>query len=207
MNAFLGRERAIVTEKPGTTRDYLEEETSLSGLPVRLVDTAGLREHSEDSIELEGMRRGKELAKSARCVLVVLDGTRVSSASGDPLAVFDAEGRLVEELGPERCLIIWNKADLVPQPKETTSFHGARLMSVSARRGEGIDELRKRLGSIAAEQHQLLRVVLPPERHDLAALAHASGRICEEHYRDDGFLELVFTVGPAIRHKFEEYLQ
>ena len=141
MNAFLGRERAIVTEKPGTTRDYLEEETSLSGLPVRLVDTAGLREHSEDSIELEGMRRGKELAKSARCVLVVLDGTRISSASGDPLSVFDAEGRLVEGLGPERCLVIWNKADLVPQPEKTTSFHGARLMSVSARRGEGIDEL------------------------------------------------------------------
>lgn len=141
MNAFLGRERAIVTEKPGTTRDYLEEETTLSGLPVRLVDTAGLREHSEDSIELEGMRRGRELAKSARCVLVVLDGTRADLSAKDPLSVFNAEGKLVEELGPERCLVLWNKADEAALPEAITHFHGARLMSVSAKRGLGIDEL------------------------------------------------------------------
>ncbi len=138
MNAFLGRPRAIVTEKPGTTRDYLEEQTTLAGLPVRLVDTAGLREYSEDSIELEGMRRGRELMESARCILLVLDGSRASSGS---LEAFEAEKRLLQELGPERCLVLWNKADLMPLPEGVTQFHGAPLLPVSARGGTGIDEL------------------------------------------------------------------
>ena len=141
MNAFLGRERAIVTEKPGTTRDYLEEQTTLSGLPVRLVDTAGLREHSEDSIELEGMRRGRQLAESARCILVVLDGTLSERCPGDPFSVFRTEGRLVEELGPQRCIVVWNKADLTPLPQGTELFHHAAILPVSARNGSGIDEL------------------------------------------------------------------
>ena len=139
MNAFLGRPRAIVTEKPGTTRDYLEEMTTLAGLPVRLVDTAGLRENSEDSIELEGMRRGRELAENARCVLIVLDGTR--AAEGDAPAAFEAEKALIHALGPQRCIAVWNKADLTPPPPGLESFHGARLMPVSAREGTGIDEL------------------------------------------------------------------
>ena len=139
MNAFLGRPRAIVTEKPGTTRDYLEEMTTLAGLPVRLVDTAGLRENSEDSIELEGMRRGRELAESARCVLIVLDGTR--AAEGDAPAAFEAEKALIHDLGSQRCIAVWNKADRTPPPSGLENFHGARLMPVSAREGTGIDEL------------------------------------------------------------------
>ncbi len=161
MNAFLGRQRAIVTEKPGTTRDYLEEQTTLAGLPVRLVDTAGLREHSEDSIELEGMRRGRELADNARCVLVVLDGTRPKESSQDPFAVFEAEGRLVKELGAERCLVVWNKADLSPLPDGTTSFHGARLLTVSAREGSGIDELASAVRALCLQDET-------PDEGDLA---------------------------------------
>ena len=161
MNAFLGRQRAIVTEKPGTTRDYLEEQTTLAGLPVRLVDTAGLREHSEDSIELEGMRRGRELADNARCVLVVLDGTRSKDSSQDPSAVFEAEGRLVKELGAERCLVVWNKADLTPLPDGTTSFHGARLLTVSAREGSGIDELASAVRALCLQDET-------PDEGDLA---------------------------------------
>lgn len=87
MNALLGRPRAIVTERPGTTRDYLEEETALDGLPVRLVDTAGLRADSDDPIEREGMRRGRELADAAQAVLLVLDGALAASAPS-PWAVF-----------------------------------------------------------------------------------------------------------------------
>lgn len=161
MNAFLGRQRAIVTEKPGTTRDYLEEQTTLAGLPVRLVDTAGLREHSEDSIELEGMRRGRELADNARCVLVVLDGTRSKDSSQDPFAVFEAEGRLVKELGAERCLVVWNKADLSPLPDGTTSFHGAPLLTVSAREGSGIDELASAVRALCLQDET-------PDEGDLA---------------------------------------
>ena len=141
MNAFLGRKRAIVTEKPGTTRDYLEEQTSLAGLPVRLVDTAGLREHSDDSIELEGMRRGKELAESARCVLMVLDGARAGLSDEELLKPFAEEARLIDEFGAERCIAVWNKADLRPLPQGMDHFGKARLIPVCARSGEGIEEL------------------------------------------------------------------
>ena len=160
MNAFLGRERAIVTEKPGTTRDYLEEQTTLAGLPVRLVDTAGLRDHSEDSIELEGMRRGRELAKNARCVLLVLDGS-LSREAGDLDDTFRAEGALVDELGPERCLVVWNKADLCPLPESARRFHGADVLPVSARSGEGVDEL-------AAAIRRLCLKDETPEEGDIA---------------------------------------
>lgn len=160
MNAFLGRERAIVTEKPGTTRDYLEEQTTLAGLPVRLVDTAGLRDHSEDSIELEGMRRGRELAKNARCVLLVLDGS-LSRENADLDDAFRAEGALVDELGPERSLVVWNKADLCPLPESACRFHGADVLPVSARNGEGVDEL-------AAAIRRLCLKDETPEEGDLA---------------------------------------
>ena len=140
MNAFLGRNRAIVTEKPGTTRDYLEEHTTLAGLPVRLVDTAGLRDHSEDSIELEGMKRGQEMAENARCVLLVLDGKRANTSEG----IFDAfeeEKALLEKLGRARCIAVWNKCDEAPLPEGVKDFFGAPLLAISSKEGTGIDEL------------------------------------------------------------------
>lgn len=161
MNAFLGRKRAIVTEKPGTTRDYLEEQTSLAGLPVRLVDTAGLREHSDDSIELEGMRRGKELADNARCVLVVLDGARAEDASETFLAPFAEEAHLIEEFGAGRCIAVWNKADIKPLPKDLNTFHQATMLPVCARSGEGIDRLAEAVRALCLQEEL-------PQEGDLA---------------------------------------
>jgi len=102
LNALLGRERAIVSETPGTTRDWLEESVSLDGLPVRLVDTAGLRE-AADSVELEGVRRSRELLERADLVLLVLDAN---------LAVDSTSLVLVNDIGPERLLVVFNKTDL-----------------------------------------------------------------------------------------------
>ena len=170
MNAFLGRPRAIVTEKPGTTRDYLEEQTTLAGLPVRLVDTAGLREHSEDSIELEGMRRGRELMDSARCVLLVLDGTLSFADADAPLAPFEAEKALLEELGPQRCLVVWNKADIAPLPENVTHFHGARILPVSARQGTGIDELCAAIRGLCLQGDM-------PEEGDIAPNIRQAGQL------------------------------
>ena len=72
IKAVLGVNRAIVTEIPGTTRDYLEEPVSLDGLPVRLVDTAGLRD-ATGIVESLGIARSRELAASADLVLLVID--------------------------------------------------------------------------------------------------------------------------------------
>ena len=161
MNAFLGRNRAIVTEKPGTTRDYLEEHTTLAGLPVRLVDTAGLREHSEDSIELEGMKRGQEMAENARCVLLVLDGKKAGDSPDDVFAAFDEEKALLEKLGRSRCIAVWNKSDAAPLPEGTADFFGAPLLAVSSKEGSGIDELCSAVRSLCLGESA-------PEEGDIA---------------------------------------
>src|SRR5581483_9913703 len=75
-NALLGRERAIVSPEPGTTRDALEEPCSLGGVPVRLIDMAGLRE-TADEVEQAGVARGRERAREAALRLVVVDAAAV----------------------------------------------------------------------------------------------------------------------------------
>ena len=81
MNALLGRERALVTDIPGTTRDFLEEMCSLDGLPVRLTDTAGLRSpawEGLDRVERLGIARGKERCELADCLLLVFDASQIT---------------------------------------------------------------------------------------------------------------------------------
>jgi len=115
MNALLGRERAIVTDIPGTTRDWIEEALDLDGLPVRLVDTAGLRE-TGDAVERAGLERGRELVERADVVLLVVDHTL-------PLAGEDVA--LARELGPGRVLAVLNKADLAAAAQEPQGLAGA----------------------------------------------------------------------------------
>ena len=146
MNALLGRERAIVTPHPGTTRDFLEETLDLSGLPVRLVDTAGLRE-ARDPVEAEGLRRGRELMAEADLLLWVIDAERVLA---DPdLAV---ESRELASLAAGKTLGVLNKIDLLPAALEISSPLGPAAASafgsgatgwlkVSARTGAGLEEL------------------------------------------------------------------
>jgi tRNA modification GTPase len=102
LNALLGRERAIVADLPGTTRDYLEESLDLEGLPVRLVDTAGLRE-TGDVVELAGVRRGRELSDQADLVVLVAEATRLLG---------EEERALLSRLGSVRVLAALNKCDL-----------------------------------------------------------------------------------------------
>ena len=119
---------------------------------------------------------------------------------------------VLKELGAEekKIIVVFNKIDLVDRESEGVLFARLRglfpdALYLSTRTGEGIGELKKRLTAIAAGEFQLMRVKLPPQRYDLAALAHANGRVYEENYNDSGELELVFTIGPALRHKFQEY--
>lgn len=140
LNRLLGEERAIVTEIPGTTRDYLSGEIAVSGIPVRLVDTAGLRT-APDPVEREGVRRSRELVATADLVLFVLDASRPAD-DGDREAYRAAEGR--------RHLVLLNKCDL-PAQERGSGLAGAGCggrISVSARTGQGMEEL---LGAIGRE--------------------------------------------------------
>jgi tRNA modification GTPase len=140
LNRILGEERAIVTETPGTTRDYLSGGISLSGIPLRLVDTAGLREAS-DPVEREGVRRSREIIAGADLTLFVLDGSRPAHG-GD----FNA----YREVGGRPHLVLLNKRDL-PAVEDGARFRGPGhngTLAMSAKTGEGIDGL---LGTIARE--------------------------------------------------------
>ena len=142
MNALLGRERAIVTELPGTTRDYLEEVVDLDGLPVRLVDTAGLRE-TGDAVELAGVKRSRELIDDADVVLLVIDASRPPD---------EIDLRLARELGPEKALIVCNKADKPagnPDPCEALAAEGFDTVRISSKLGSGLDGLSEKIKSRA----------------------------------------------------------
>ncbi|MBI5577411.1 MAG: tRNA uridine-5-carboxymethylaminomethyl(34) synthesis GTPase MnmE [Deltaproteobacteria bacterium] len=133
LNRLLGEERAIVTEVPGTTRDYLSGELSLGGIPVRLIDTAGLRD-TDDPVEREGVRRSREILAVADLALFLLDGSRPAH-EGDRQAYAEVAGR------PHFLLL--NKCDL-PRLEAGEGFSGQGMkgtLTVSAKTGEGMEGL------------------------------------------------------------------
>ena len=135
LNALLLKERAIVTETPGTTRDTLEEAASIEGLPVVFVDTAGIRE-TFDSIELMGIERSRRAAEEADIVLWLVDGSRPFSSEDEAICAF---------IAPERAVAVITKADLpaVIFPDESGLFCGLDAVCISALTGEGLGELKK----------------------------------------------------------------
>ena len=134
LNALLGYDRAIVTPMPGTTRDTLEEYASFRGIPVHLTDTAGLREASDDPIEVMGIARSRDSMRSAELIFWVMDA---SSASEAEAALNDMKSQLS---GPANLIAVWNKLDLNPAPEKLpdAAVPSARI---SALTGEGIDGL------------------------------------------------------------------
>ncbi|HVG28064.1 MAG TPA: tRNA modification GTPase, partial [Acidobacteriaceae bacterium] len=131
-NRLLERERAIVTAAPGTTRDTVEEAVAVGGVPVRLIDTAGLRLEGEapvDEAEALGIARSREALADADLVLVVLDAS--STTTGE-------ERALIGSLEGRPFLTVRNKADLLAD--EGGGGEGGLL--TSARTGAGLEELR-----------------------------------------------------------------
>jgi tRNA modification GTPase len=136
-NSLLERNRAIVTEIAGTTRDTLEEDLDLGGIPVRLVDTAGLRP-VDDPLESEGVRRAEQARREADLVLLVLDGTRPVEA-----AEREALSRSLGEAERERTVVVMNKCDL--EPEESWRLPHESVLKVSALTGVGMGKLRQAL--------------------------------------------------------------
>lgn len=149
MNALLGRNRALVTDIPGTTRDFLEEYISLDGLPVRLTDTAGLRE-SADVVESLGVERSRERMRQADVVLLVLDGAHGAQAAE---AMREEAAALLECRTPP-LLVVWNKCDMHPEPIIPPEWQAsaAGCVSVSARQGEGLETLAESLRALILQQ-------------------------------------------------------
>ncbi|MBF8262824.1 MAG: trmE [Parachlamydiales bacterium] len=130
MNALLGKDRAIVTEIPGTTRDSLEEELKIHGMHFRLIDTAGIRE-TDEMIEQEGVRRSRQAMQQSDLILLILDASR-------PMAPNDTE--LLKLTPPESTIIVWNKTDLA---LPSTAIDREPAVLISAKNNQGIDALKE----------------------------------------------------------------
>jgi tRNA modification GTPase len=131
-NSLVAHERAIVTEIPGTTRDTLSEAIDLGGIPVILTDTAGVRP-TTDGIETLGIERTHRALSDADLVLVVLDGADEAGP---------ADRDLLSQTAESRRLIVMNKSDLPSFSGANGCVGAGRTINVSARTGEGLDNLR-----------------------------------------------------------------
>jgi tRNA modification GTPase len=129
LNRLLGYERAIVSHHPGTTRDVLEETINVRGIPVRLMDTAGIRE-SADELEQAGMERTRQAMERADLVL------HLAEAPLAPQGQFDG-GAMESVTGSPRTLLVLNKCDL----GEHAGWSGVNAVRISCTSGEGMDAL------------------------------------------------------------------
>ena len=145
LNALLQEERAIVTDVPGTTRDTIEEAVPISGVSLLLMDTAGLRE-TDNKVEQIGIERARASMEKADLILAVIDGS-------SPL---DEEDKtILHSLGGKKAIVILNKYDLTPEVKAEDIWEIAGqipVVSLSARYGSGMDELRDELRKITEKQ-------------------------------------------------------
>ena len=142
-NRLVQRERAIVTAEPGTTRDLVVERVSLGGIPVQLVDTAGLREAVGEA-ERIGIEKSREALADADIVLLVLDANEAINAE---------ELALMAELSERKALMVVNKIDLVENGAgegQRASLGGLPVAETSARTGLGIGELREQVISLVS---------------------------------------------------------
>ena len=142
LNTILNEDRAIVTEYEGTTRDIIEEFIIIDGIPVKVIDTAGIRSKTEDKIEQLGIEKSRKIAKEADLIVYIIDATR-------KLEKEDKE--MLEEQKDKNMIIILNKQDLKTEINENTEeikvLHKP-IIKMSTIKKEGIKELYKQISEM-----------------------------------------------------------
>ena len=193
LNALLGEDRAIVTDVPGTTRDLLEESLTIGQVPIRLVDTAGLRS-TVDKVEQEGVRRAEQSIKHADLVLFVIDTSK---------KIDELDYSAYQQCCGLPVFLVMTKIDLSPSPL-FSPFPGLKTFSVSTRTGEGLELLRSGISDFLIGEHapSAGSVVLSERRHYESLLMSMKnlGNVVEL-LQPDAPLELVaFEVREALYH-------
>ena len=134
LNALLMKDRAIVTEIPGTTRDIIEEYVNIKGMPLKIVDTAGIRQ-AHDLVEAEGIKRTLRAVEVAELVLLVLDSSR-------PINSLDEE--IINRISGKKVIVVVNKKDIKNKEFQLPeSLEDKPMVEISALTGEGIEELKE----------------------------------------------------------------
>ena len=150
MNAILGEGRVIVTDVPGTTRDTVEESASLGGVPIVLIDTAGLRD-SEDKVERIGIEKTTQAIAGADLLIIVLDGSRELDEEDDKVIGF------IESMNTDHMLVVINKEDLgrtLSEEAVLARLPGVRVISTSLL-GRGAVEAAKKISGTIGEMFGL----------------------------------------------------
>ena len=183
MNALLQEKRAIVTDIPGTTRDVIEEYINLGGIPVKITDTAGIRE-TEDVVEKIGVERSREKLEEADLVVLMLDTSR-------PLD--DEDREIIKSVKDKKTIVLLNKVDLERklQLEELDGLHN--LIEISAMTGFGIEDLKQEIkelffnGEVDNES-----LIITNSRHKQALYrALENCKIAEERLKMNEFLDLI----------------
>ena len=138
LNSILGENRAIVTDIAGTTRDVIEEFVNIKGIPLKIVDTAGIRE-TEDVVEKIGVEKSRESFSTADLVIMVLDASRKLS---------EEDMEILESLKNKKTIVLLNKMDLEPQielEKIEEFVNSEEIIKISALKHQGIEELQDKI--------------------------------------------------------------
>ena len=139
LNALLGQERAIVTDIPGTTRDVIEEYINLNGIPLKIVDTAGIRE-TDNLVEQIGVDKAQQFVKNADLVLYVVDSLQ---------GLTEEDTQMLDEIKNQHVIYLMNKSDVGITDETRAAFAdaigGAPVLEISAREKLGLDQLEQRI--------------------------------------------------------------
>ena len=166
MNAILGEGRVIVTDVPGTTRDTVEESASMGGVPIVLVDTAGLRD-SDDKVEQIGIERTTQAIAGADLVILVLDGSQTLDDDDRKVLSF------IEKMSSDNILVVINKEDLgqtISEEAVLEKLPGVRIISTSLI-GKGAVEAARKVSEAIGEMYDLSSInvketnIVTNERH------------------------------------------
>lgn len=181
LNALLREKRAIVTDIAGTTRDIIEEYINLDGVPVKIIDTAGIRD-TEDVVEKIGVERSREKLEEADLVLLVLDSSR---------ELEEEDREIIDSINGKKSIVILNKIDLEKKLDDSVLANFENIIRISARDEIGLDDLKENIknmffsGEIDAES-----LIISNSRHKQAlyrALENAEnalGRVKKNEYLD-----------------------
>ncbi|MFO7602620.1 MAG: tRNA uridine-5-carboxymethylaminomethyl(34) synthesis GTPase MnmE [Gammaproteobacteria bacterium] len=191
LNALAGRESAIVTDIPGTTRDLVREEIHIDGMPLHIIDTAGLRD-SEDRVEQEGIKRTRQMMTQADRILLLLDPhDDAASIAG-----------LLAELPPDLPVtLIHNKIDLTGQPARLLDTATGTEVYLSAKQGTGLELLRDHLKNCSGFSGSNEGLFMARRRH-LEALEKAT------HYMASARSQLVdYRAGELLAEELRQAQQ
>lgn len=162
LNCLSGEEVALVSEIPGTTRDVIRQSIQLNGVPLHIIDTAGLRD-SQDIVERMGIARTRSTIQKADAILLMLDAN---------MGISEEDKKILAELPADTPrLYIFNKIDLAEETARIETREGKEFIYLSAKTGTGIDLLREKLLTLIGWHHEA-GVFMARERH-LRALVQA----------------------------------